>query len=184
MTGRSRLLESALFSQNCRIILDMFSFEKLSKQVLLLLCVWSAAALHAQTVSGWDAVKRIPSDRLIRVRSSHRFTVCNFDSADDGSLTCTERHTVFFVPTKSSRHFLRSEVQSVRLSRQGVSTVLGMVIGAGAGAGIGAGIDASSSTREDGHLATAVMTLLGGVIGTGIGRHTDFLAGPTIYTAL
>lgn len=170
--------------RRCCIILYVFSSQmKLSRQIFLSLCVWSAAALHAQTVSGWDAVKRIPSDQLIRVRSPHRFTVCNFDTADDDSLTCTERHTVFFVPMKSSRHLLRSEVQSVRLSRQGVSTVLGTVIGAGAGAGIGAGIDASSSSREDGHLATALMTLLGGLIGTGIGRHTDFLAGPTIYTA-
>ncbi len=71
----------------------------------------------------------------------------------------------------------------VRLARRGLSLVTGAAIGAGAGAGIGVAVDAGSSNHEYRSTLAVVFGLLGGLLGEGIGHHTDFLAGPTIYTA-
>lgn len=72
----------------------------------------------------------------------------------------------------------------MRLSRSALSTVAGIAIGAGAGAAIGAGVDASAKNQvEEGHLATVLFALLGGMFGAGVGQHTDFLAGPLVYQA-
>ena len=56
-------------------------------------------------------------------------------------------------------------------------------IGAGIGAGLGAGIDAAARSNEDRGLATAVLALLGGVLGWAIGRHSTLIKGERIYVA-
>ncbi len=151
----------------------------------LLLGFLSPMLLHAQTNPvGWDSLKRVAPDQSIRVRAmARRGSTCRFVQADDSTLTCVSRRSVFFVPVERTLQFPRTEVRSVRLSHQGLSTLVGTAIGAGAGAGIGAGLDATAKSHEDGNLLAAVLGLLGGVIGAGVGQHTDFLAGPVVYQA-
>jgi hypothetical protein len=80
--------------------------------------------------------------------------------------------------------FARTEVKSVKLARQQLSMLTGAAIGIGLGAGIGAGVDAQQKTPgEDGHLVPVLFGFLGGMLGAGIGNHTDFLAGPMVYKA-
>jgi len=157
---------------------------KYIRQMLLVVALCVAARLNAQANAGWESVKRIPADELIRIRSSHRITVCNFERADDESLVCSARRTRFFIPVHSQQFFRRSDVQSVRISRRGISTLTGTVIGLGAGVGIGAAIDASAKDQvEEGHIMAVLFGFFGGLIGSGIGHHTDFLSGPIIYRA-
>ncbi len=153
--------------------------------MLLIVALCLAVRLNAQANTGWESVKRVPAGELIRIRSSHRITVCNFEHADDESLVCSARRTRFFIPVHSEQVFRRPDVQSVRISRRGLSTLTGTVAGLGAGAGIGAAIDASAKNQvEEGHIVTVLFGFFGGLIGSGIGHHTDFLAGPVIYRTL
>lgn len=147
-----------------------------------LLCC-TVSSLEAQA-PGWDRVKRISPGQLIRIGRAHRGITCNFVSADDSSLVCEKRQTILFFPVHHEVLVSRNEVRSVRASRQAISTLVGGAIGVGAGVGIGAAIDSSAKNQvEEGHLATAMFGLLGGVLGMGIGTGTDFLAGPVIYQA-
>lgn len=117
------------------------------------LCVFSPAVAQS---SGWDSVERLPSDQLIRVGRLHGGQTCNFVMANDDTLVCEQRRTIIIVPVSRRIVFSRNDVQSIRLSRQGVSTLAGATIGAGAGAGIGAGIDASAKSQmEEGHVVTS-----------------------------
>jgi hypothetical protein len=152
---------------------------------LLLFSLFAVASpVHAQIRGSWAAVQRLPTGQPIRIHTPHRYTVCNFESADDDSVRCIQHRLVLFVPVRSSQFFPRSDVQSIKLSRQAASTLLGTAIGLGAGAGIGAAVDASAKDQvEEGHLMTVVMAFLGALIGEGVGNHTDFLAGPVIYQA-
>ncbi|HEY4380178.1 MAG TPA: hypothetical protein VGN01_07520 [Acidobacteriaceae bacterium] len=144
----------------------------------------AAPATQAQARGSWMAVQHLPTGQRIRVHTPRRYTVCTFDSADDDSLICTQHRIIIFVPVNSSQVFRRSEVQSVKLSRQGASTLAGTAIGLGAGVGIGAAIDATAKDQaEEGHIMTVVLGLLGALLGEGIGNHTDFLAGPVMYQA-
>ncbi len=152
--------------------------------LIVAVVICASLRVDAQANAGWESVKRIPAGELIRVRSPHRFAVCNFEQADDERLVCSQQRKHLFIPVRSTQIFRRADIQSVRLSRQGVSTVAGTMIGLGAGAGIGAAIDASAKNQvEEGHLMTVVLGFLGGIVGTGIGHHTDFLAGPIVYRA-
>lgn len=120
----------------------------------------------------------------MRVRHEHQVSLCRFLKADGESLTCSEHRTVFFIPRRTTLHVQRTEVQSIKRSRRSVSILAGGLIGAGAGAGIGAAIDASAQNQADeGHLVTITLGFLAGFLGLGIGEHTDFAAGPTIYQA-
>lgn len=104
--------------------------------------------------------------------------------ADDDTLLCEERRIIVIVPVRRRIRFRRNDVQSIRLSRQGLSSLAGTAIGAGAGAGIGAGIDASAKNQvEEGHVVTVLFAFFGGLLGSGVGQHTDFLAGPVVYHA-
>ena len=156
--------------------------------------VWTAALFAAiamsapgQTPAGsdWGKVQAIRLDTAIRVSASAsgKTTVCRLTFVDSDLLRCVETQTVFFFPIRKEREFPRTEVRSVKLSRQGLSTLVGTATGLGLGAGIGAAIDASAKSQEDPNLATALFGLLGGLFGSGVGSHTDFMAGPTIYRA-
>ena len=137
-----------------------------------------------QAGSDWTRVQQIGRGMPIRISSERRPTVCNFVVADVDSLTCRKTQSIFFIPVTRRLVFLKTEVTSVKMSRQLLSTAAGAGIGAGAGAGIGAGVDASAKNQvEEGHLLTVVFAMLGGVVGMGVGQGTDFLAGPTIYRA-
>jgi hypothetical protein len=146
----------------------------------------TAITAQTQTPAGsdWSKVQAIPLDTAIRVSASGKTTVCRLTFVDQDLLRCVETQTLFFFPIRNDHEFQRTEVRSVKLSRQGLSTLAGAAIGAGAGAGIGAAIDAQAKDQaEEGHLLTVLFALFGGLFGSGIGKHTDFTAGPTIYRA-
>ncbi len=45
-------------------------------------------------------------------------------------------------------------------------------------------VDASAKNQvEEGHIMAVALGFLGGFFGAGIGRHTNFLAGPVVYRA-
>jgi uncharacterized membrane protein YeaQ/YmgE (transglycosylase-associated protein family) len=159
--------------------------KALVRSALLLLPVCLCLPAYAQTAGRWEKVKHLPMGQSIKVSSSSRRPVtCSFLQADDDRLACTKRDVIFFIPRSKDLVFSRSEVKSVRLSRQMLSKLAGAAIGVGAGAGIGAAIDASADDkREEGHLAAVVFGLVGAIIGSGVGESTDFLAGPLIYEA-
>jgi uncharacterized protein YcfJ len=143
----------------------------------------ASLSVSAQS-TGWEAVKHLPQDQQIRVRSLQGGLTCNLVLADDDALVCEQRRTIVFAPVHRQIMIPRNEIKSVRLSRQAVSMLAGAGIGAGAGAGIGAGIDASAKNQvEEGHIITVLFAFMGGLIGNGIGQHSDFLAGPVIYRA-
>lgn len=88
-------------------------------------------------------------------------------------------------PGRVSRHreLEKETVREVRILHSGASVLAGGAIGAAVGAGIGLAIDSSQSSHEDGHLITAVLTLLGGALGAGIGRHLPIVRGKVVYRA-
>lgn len=146
------------------------------------LLVLTGVSRGQQAGSDWTRVEALQPGTLLRVSSGSRPSVCSFVAADSDSLTCMKTQTIFFFPVKRKLVFSQPEVISVKLSRQGISGLVGAGIGAGAGAGIGAAIDASAKDQvEEGHLVTVLFGILGGVMGAGIGSKMDFLAGPTIY---
>jgi hypothetical protein len=152
---------------------------------LLLLATLLCPLASAQPKAGsdWSKVEAIQPGTMIRISSERRPTVCSFVKADDDSLTCTKTQTIFFIPITRRLVYARQEVRLLKLSRQFLSGLTGAGIGAGAGAGIGAGLESQYNSNEDGHLATVVFAILGGVIGSGVGSTTDFLAGPVVYRA-
>ena len=156
-----------------------------------LLCLTAAVGMSAlrgisaqqPAGSDWSRVQAVAAGTLVRVSYGGRPVVCSFVSADTSSLICTRTRTFFFVPYTRRLVFPRSEVASVKLSRQFASGLTAAGIGAGAGAGIGAGIESQYSGNDDPHLLTIVLALFGAGIGSTIGSATDFLAGPTLYRA-
>jgi hypothetical protein len=58
--------------------------------------------------------------------SRGHIVICNFSATDD-SLNCIQHRTVFFIPIQSSLHLSRADIRSIRLSKQGASTLLGSV---------------------------------------------------------
>ena len=136
----------------------------------------------AQT-SDWSKVEALTRGTKIRVSARGARSICLVETVDSNSLECTEVRAILFFPIRTRQQFRRADVRTVKLSRQGVSTLAGTAIGLGAGAGIGAGIDASAKSNEDGNLATILLGLFGALIGSAVGEHTDFLAGPVIYQA-
>ena len=81
------------------------------------------------------------------------------------------------------RELRKETVREVCLLHSGASVLTGAAIGAAVGAGIGLAIDSSQRSHEDGHLVTAVFTLLGGALGAGIGRHFPIVHGNIVYRA-
>ena len=106
---------------------------------------------------------------------------CEFISATDDVLNCTRTHTLFFVPLHETFHVTRSTVVSVRLSREALSAFLGGAAGAGAGALSGVGLNSTVSNHEDDAIVTVLFATLGALVGSGVGKLTDFAGGPIIY---
>jgi hypothetical protein len=79
------------------------------------------------------------------------------------------------------RSVAQADVKEIRHYNRGASILAGAGIGGAVGAGIGAGIDLSAKSNEDKGLATAVFTVLGGVLGALIGRHAVIVHGGVIY---
>ncbi|MGD0649198.1 MAG: hypothetical protein ABR971_14520, partial [Acidobacteriaceae bacterium] len=81
----------------------------------------------------------------------------------------------------------RAEVKSVKLTRYGRSTLVGLGIGLGVGAGVGAIAGHAQEQPNDFFpgLSTEAYAAVGGsagaIAGAAIGAPTDFLRGPTVY---
>lgn len=133
--------------------------------------------------SDWSRVEALPAGKELRVSVAGHGISCGFVSADAQELQCDAVRIVFFFPVVHRYKFTRAETARIRLSRQTLSAITGAAIGAGSGAGAGVALDATASNHEDRSTLAIVFALLGGLIGEAIGHHTDFLAGPTIYTA-
>jgi hypothetical protein len=154
--------------------------------VAVVFTVAVCSSVYGQTApagSEWSRVEALAQDTKIRVSATSGRTICLVERVDHDSLQCEEIKTVLFVPVRRARDFQRAEVHTVKLSRQGLSTLAGGAIGLGAGIGIGAAIDGSAKSNEDQSLGKVLFGLFGGLLGVGVGMHTDFAAGPTIYRA-
>ena len=151
-----------------------------SGTVALALC---PAALAQQAGSDWHRVEVFAVGQDLRISVAGHGINCGFVSADAQTLHCDAVRTIFFFPVVHRYAFDRAEVARIKLSRQALSAITGAAIGAGAGAAAGVAADATASNHEYRSTVAVVFGLLGGLLGEGIGHHTDFLAGPTIYTA-
>jgi hypothetical protein len=140
-----------------------------------------SASLSAQAPAGanWQRVEQLPPHTRVHVSSDKMGRVCNVDSVDETSLTCSSGRVV----NTAHYTFPRAEIKSIKVTRYVLSKVVGAGIGLGAGAIIGAG---SVKGKVPGPGATSgeivgILTLAGGVIGAVVGGPTDFLRGPTVY---
>ncbi len=158
------------------------AFSVLSRALVIALALCPVAVCQ-QAGSDWRRVEALPAGQNLRVSVAGHNINCGFVSADAQTLHCDAMRTVLFFPTVHRYTFDRPEVARIKLSRQGLSEITGALIGAGAGAGAGVAADATASNHEYRSTLAIVFALLGGLVGEGIGHHTDFLATPTIYTA-
>ena len=105
----------------------------------------------------WSHIAALPPSTHLHVASDKKGRTCFLISSDDEKLVCSNGKG----SSGSSYTFTRAEVKSVKLTRYGRSTLVGLLVGGGAGAGIGAAVGLAA--------------------GGGIGGPTDWLRGPTIY---
>src|SRR5580658_11081508 len=89
--------------------------------------------------AGWQRVQALSPVARIRVASDTKSATCFVVSVSDAMLTCSRSRN----PTGQPLEFPRSEVKSIKFSRKGHSSTVGLLIGLGAGAGIGAGVGAA-----------------------------------------
>jgi hypothetical protein len=102
---------------------------------------------------------------------------------DDSLLIDSDERRFPFGRATRRRTVRRAEVKEVRRRARLASMLVTGGIGAGVGAAIGGAIEASSKSNEDRGVALTVLTLLGFLIGTGIGRHTNIVKGKLVYVA-
>ena len=146
----------------------------------MLLCA-APAPLVAQASGGgsWDRVRRLPAGTRVHVAADNQSKTCALDLVDDATLRCSKG--------TSQYSFARAEVKSVKLTRYGRSTLVGLGIGLGVGAGVGAIAGHAQEKPNDFFpgLSTEAYAAIGGtaglVAGGVIGRLTDFTRGPTVY---
>jgi hypothetical protein len=167
--------------------------------VLLLLtpAMFAQTTLKPPAGSDWSRVQNLAVGTDIRVSSKHfkfggpiivphsQREYCIFVSASDAELLCNRTDKIFFFPIHRQFRFQREEVASVRVTRSELSAFVGAAIGVGAGAGLVGGVAATNSETDHSEdvLAYALVGMLGGFIGAGVGKATDFMGGPTIYRA-
>jgi hypothetical protein len=146
----------------------------------MLLCA-APAPLVAQASGGgsWDRVRHLPAGTRVHVAADNQSKTCALDLVDDATLRCSKG--------TSQYSFARAEVKSVKLTRYGRSTLVGLGIGLGVGAGVGAIAGHAQEKPNDFFpgLSTEAYAAIGGtaglVAGGVIGRLTDFTRGPTVY---
>ena len=149
------------------------------KILLVVLFVCGASVSLAAQTSDWDRLRRVPVGTRVHVAADSQSKTCAIDLIDEATLRCSK--------DASQYSFLRADVKSVKLTRYGRSTLLGLGIGLGAGAGIGAAAGHAQEKPGDFFpgLSTeayaAVGAAAGALAGAAIGGPTDFLRGPTVY---
>lgn len=148
--------------------------------VAILFC-GASASLAAQTsaVGSWDQVKHLQAGTKVHVAADTQSKTCSIDAVNDATLQCSKGGSQY--------SFGRAEVKSVKLTRYGRSTLVGLGIGLGVGVGVGAIAGHAQEKPNDlfPGLSTEAYAGIGGAVGliSGgvIGRLTDFTRGPTIY---
>ena len=147
---------------------------------LLLSNLW---AQPATSLSDWQHVRSLPPGENIwvRLKTGEKYHGPLISaSADSLAINSDERRGSGPGRTRRNRVVPRDGVREVRLLPRGASALMGGAIGMGVGAAIGLGVDLSGS-GEDGKAATALLGLLGALLGAAIGRHATIIKGETIY---
>jgi hypothetical protein len=152
-----------------------------------------AQAKPPRTGSDWSRVQNLAPGTEIRVSSKslqydgglfpHTREYCNVVSTSDAGLVCTHSFRIFFFPVRHELRYPRGEVTVVRLTKTSSSSAVGALIGLGAGVGLVGAVSARGSDHAEDPVAYALVGILGAFIGSGIGKATDFMGGPTIYRA-
>jgi hypothetical protein len=151
--------------------------------VLLLLpagTAWAQFDLH-----DWNNVQNIAQGSDVWIKGGHGRCSGAFVSADDVEVRLQEWRRSFFGGRYSHLCAVpKADVREVRFAKRALSGLAGTTIGVGVGVGIGMGVEAQyPNQREDGHLLSAVLGIIGGVAGEAIGEHTAFIHGAKIYVA-
>ena len=136
----------------------------------------NSVATAPTTVAGdWQRVKQLPVHTRVHLSTDKKGLTCSIDAVDDGSLTCSSKH--------SGTAYPRAEIKSIKLTRYPVSVLGGAGIGAGVGAGIGAAFKSSegiASGAANG-VKIGIGAVAGGLGGAAVGGATDMFRGPLVY---
>ena len=154
---------------------------------LWLVCwlAWPHSLIAQRAIPGdWTRVRSLPLNTSIVVKTKAHGTYHGelIDVTDTGlSLNSDERG----FPGRASRRrdLRREDILKIRRFSKAGSAIAGAGLGAAAGVGIGLAIDLSARSNEDRGLATAVLGLLGTLLGWAVGRHSTLAKGETIYVA-
>ncbi|MDP9051846.1 MAG: hypothetical protein M3O31_14170 [Acidobacteriota bacterium] len=147
--------------------------------LVLVFALSAHAAQPGQPVAGsnWQHIQVLPAGTSINVKARSSHASCKVKSVDADSLTCTD---------KKDMVFQRTEVVSIKISRRGRSTLVGLGIGGVLGAAIGAAATPSCKGQSFCIVSkgggAVVLGVLGGAVGTAIGVATDFTRS-TVYKA-
>ena len=156
------------------------------KWILLAVLLGISVTASAQAdVHDWSNVKNVAPGSDLWIQGTHGNLSGAFQSADDGELRILQWRRRPLVGGSYSRRYRipRDQVRQVRFAKRGLSALAGTAIGVAAGAGIGAAVDAPYRNHEARGIVMVVLGLFGGLIGEGVGEHTAFIHGATIYLA-
>ena len=147
----------------------------------LLVC-GTTVSLHAQAApiaDSWGHLAALPAHTHLHVSADGGGKTCYLIAVDEQTLTCGRQDG----KPKGQRVFARASVQSVKLTRYGVSTAAGAGIGAGAGAAVGFGMTQNPNGWFNGAVR-GVVTVMGAVAGAAVCGPTDAFRGPVVYRRL
>ena len=163
-------------------LLELASVAFMKTMLVVLLLCGGSGSLAAQGPSGdagWERVRHLQAGSHVHVAGDKQSKTCTLDLVDEATLRCSKG--------SSQYSFLRVEVKSVKLTRYGRSTLVGLGIGLGVGAGVGAIVGHAQEKPDDFFpgLSTEACAAIGGAVGAiaggVVGRLTDFTRGPTVY---
>jgi hypothetical protein len=95
------------------------------KILLVVLFLWGASVSLAGQTSDWERLRRLAAGTRVHVATDNRSKTCSVDLIDEATLRCSKG--------ASQYSFLRADVKSVKLTRYGRSTLVGLGIGLGGG---------------------------------------------------
>jgi len=151
---------------------------------LILALLFCGSRFAASQSTDWSVVQALHPGQPLRISAGYHGQSCDFISADERSVTCQERHSIFFVPFYQRVLFRKEEVRSIKESHRVRSYFAGAAIGAAAGVALVAAIVAGrGSNYTFNSLGSLLLTVAGFSAGGSIGEATDFLAGPVLYRA-
>jgi hypothetical protein len=123
-------------------------------------------ASPAVAENDWQRVKHLPVRTKVHIDADKKGRTCLIDAVDDVSLTCSSKGKGSIFP--------RTDIKSVKLTRYGWSTLVGL----GMGFGIGAAIAATGPRDSLGRGGAAGIVIIALPVITGT---TDMLRGPVVY---